>query len=492
MSRTVRAVCVYGAGLRFERQITDIDTRDRAGTIVRSAVAIMFRYSAHTRTLAAFFLLTLSQTAALQQPVRRASGHLDRGIELAHAGKFSDAAEEFLAALAIDPKLSEAHYLLGLIRQTWGKWADARDSYAAALRLKPRYSEAQLGLAAVLTRMANEQTLDTAIGACRQAIALNPTEAEPHFHLAANEALKGNFETAAAEYRAALRLRPDYPGARLGLADALLQLRATDEAVPMLKAIAAAQPQQSKVHQLLGVASSRQGEAQDAVEHLMRAALLDPDNPQTRYLLAANLRKLGRTQEADVEQHRFKQLTAGRAKVMQARYHLLLAQKLLGAGKLAEAIGEYRESLSFRQEPAVAVDLGVALLSAGRIDEAIETLRDVIADAPKSALGHYHLGLAYAQRKDYENARPALERSLQLRPDFSEALFNLGMICAMQGQPAEAERHLRQSIRLRPDLAPPHFYLGTVLRDLGKSVEAEAEFLKARQLDAGFSPEGVR
>jgi Flp pilus assembly protein TadD len=441
-----------------------------------------------TQSLPILLAAALLPGAGFAQPGDKASLRLDRGIELAHAGKFAEAAQEFLAAVAINPRLAEAHYLLGLVRQNWGKWEDARVSYATALRLRPRYAEAQLGLAAVLTRQADQESLDAAILACRKAIELNPAEAEPHFHLATNYTLKSNFESAAAEYRATLRLRPDYPGARLGLANALVQIRDFDAAAPLLQVLTAEQPEQARVHHLLGMAASKQGHADAAVIHLTRAAALDPDNPQTRYILSTNLRRIGKTQEAEQELRRFRELTAGRANVMQARYHLHLAQKLRSGGKLAEAIGEYQESLSYRRDPSVAIDLGVALLSANRLDEAIDTLRNVSTEEPDSVLAHYHLGLGYAQKKDYQSARSALERSLQLRPEFPEALFNLGMVCAMQGQFAEAEKHLRLSIAIRPDLAPSHYYLGVVLRDLGRSADAEAEFLRARQLDPAFRP----
>lgn len=419
---------------------------------------------------------------ALGQPSTAASVRLDRGVEFAHSGRFNEAAQEFIAALAIDPKLAEAHYLLGLVRQTWGKWDDARESYAAALRLKPRYPEAQLGLAAVMTRVVDETTLDEAIAACREAVALNPNEAEAHFHLASNEMLRSHFEIAAAEYQATVRLRADYPGARLGLADALVQLRAFDRAVPILQSLAASQPKEARVYHLLGVVSSKRSDAATAVRHLLRAAALDPTSPQTRYILSTNLRKLGRTEQAEEELRQFRQLTAGKADRMQAEFHLLLAQKQMRRGKVPEAILEYQEALSHRDNPAVATDLGVALISANRVDEAIGVLRDVSATQPGSVLAHYHLGLAYAQKKDYARARQALETALRLRPEFPEALFNLGMAYAMEGQLAEAEKRLRESIRLRPDLGPTHHYLGVVLKDLGKPAEAEAEFEIARQL----------
>jgi tetratricopeptide (TPR) repeat protein len=418
-----------------------------------------------------------------------ASRHLERGIGLAHDGKFPEAANEFLRALALDPRLAEAHYLLGLVRQSWGKWADARASYEAALRLEPRYAEAQLGLAAVLTRLADDEPgREAAMQACRKAMELNPREAEPHFHLGNLEKQEGNLERAAAAFETALRLQAQYPGGRLALADVLVDLRAFDRAVPMLEALARTQPGNARVHHLLGMAASRQGNAAGAVGHLRTAARLDPANPQTHYVLAMNLRKLGQTEEASRETARYQELTAGKESAMQARYHLGLAQKLLAGGKLEEAIGAYQESLSYRRDAAVATDLGVALLTAGRIEEAIEVLREVAAGDPRSVLAQYHLGLAYARKSSYPEARRALGAALEARPEFPEALFSLGMAFAMEGRLEEAEKHLRESIRLRPDQAPSRYYLGVVLKERGRAAEAEAEFEAARQIDPKFRP----
>src|SRR5262245_3612322 len=138
------------------------------------------RYAA--RLVVVVLLCHSAETAAAQPG--DASRQVDRGIEFAREGKFPEAAAAFLRAIALDPKLAEAHYLLGLVRQSWGKWADASESDRAALRLNPRYAEAQLGLAAVLARQADDDaSREAAAAACRRAIELNPKEAEPHFHL---------------------------------------------------------------------------------------------------------------------------------------------------------------------------------------------------------------------------------------------------------------------------------------------------------------------
>src|SRR5439155_26782249 len=133
---------------------------------------------------------------------------------------------------------------------------------------------------------------------------------------------------------------------------------------------------------------------------------------------------------------------------MQARHHLSLAQNLLAAGNVEAAIGEFQESLSYRRDVSVATDLGVALLTGNRVDEAIEVLGEVSAGNPQQVLAHYHLGLARARKGDYAAARAAFTAALRLQPDFPEALFGMGVAFAEEGHLTEAEQYLRTSIKL--------------------------------------------
>jgi tetratricopeptide (TPR) repeat protein len=443
-----------------------------------------WRYAARLLVIALF---CYAAETARAQPAGAASGYLDRGVEFARDGKFPEAAAEFLRAIALDPKLAEAHYLLGLVRQSWGKWADAGESYRQALRLNPRYAEAQLGLAAVLTRQADDDaSREAAAGACRKAIELNPKEAEPHFHLGVLEQQGGRYEAAATSFEKVIQLNPAFPGGRLALAQVWVELRQMERAIPLLHAIIQQAPKEALAHHLLGAALAKQGDATGAVKSLGTAAQLDPINAQTRYMLAANLRKLGRIDESAAEMRRFQELTAGREDRMQARHHLSLAQNLLADRKVQEAIGEFQESLSYRRDASVATDLGVALLTANRVDEAIEILREVVGGSPQQVLAHYHLGLARARKGEYAAARAEFTAALRLRPDFPEALFGMGMAFVEEGDLKEAEKNLRDSIRLRPDLAAPHYHLGVILKQRGEVAEAESEFAAARQIDPNF------
>ncbi len=71
---------------------------------------------------------------------------------------------------------------------------------------------------------------------------------------------------------------------------------------------------------------------------------------------------------------------------------------------------------------------------------------------------------------------------LEIKPDFSEALYNLGVALSELNRLAEAEKAYRQVIKLNPRLAQAYHNLGDVYFKQGRLAEAEQQFLKAIEL----------
>ncbi|MGN1245729.1 MAG: tetratricopeptide repeat protein [Muribaculaceae bacterium] len=62
-------------------------------------------------------------------------------------------------------------------------------------------------------------------------------------------------------------------------------------------------------------------------------------------------------------------------------------------------------------------DLIKQLLSSGRANEAIASLKAVIADNPADDQAHYMLGNAYCRLSDWRNATASYQRAIELNPD---------------------------------------------------------------------------
>ena len=70
---------------------------------------------------------------------------------------------------------------------------------------------------------------------------------------------------------------------------------------------------------------------------------------------------------------------------------------------------------------------GVEELNAGRLDTALETFKQVTTIVPDFADAHYHLGLAYYQKSEFQKAAEAFTRTLELLPRDIDALIKLGL-----------------------------------------------------------------
>jgi tetratricopeptide (TPR) repeat protein len=129
-------------------------------------------------------LVLLLGMAMLQSHAQQASALLNAGVELAHQGRFNEAGDKIVQALALDPNLAEAHYLLGLVRHQDGRTEVALQAFRAALKINPRYADAQVRVCELETvfARANETGYYRALVSCRRAIQLDLRDPEPHFH----------------------------------------------------------------------------------------------------------------------------------------------------------------------------------------------------------------------------------------------------------------------------------------------------------------------
>lgn len=395
---------------------------------------------------AALFGGLLCQAAAAPSPpaAQRAAKLVDAGIELSHRGQFPEAAARFVDALALDQANFEAHYLLGLIRQQDGRAAAAMESFRAAIKWNPGFAPAQARVCELETAAARarEAGYERALAACRRAASLDARDPEPRFHAGWLLGKQGNFAGAIAEFTAALRLNPKFPGAKSELAMAYVDSRHFARAIPLLREVIAAEPANTNAKFQLGSALAKQEDCASAVPLLEEAT----EGPQKHYLLATCYKRLGRQAESAAEFEKVKAERANAEARMQAKYRAAVAHQKAEAGQLDEAIGEYRAALALRPDASLRIDLAVALLKKGEAAAVLTLLRD---DA--DPLARYQSALALARLNRHAEARTALESALAARPSFVEARYQLGVTLAALGEQAASEAAFAEAARLRPD-----------------------------------------
>jgi Flp pilus assembly protein TadD len=115
----------------------------------------------------------------------------------------------------------------------------------------------------------------------------------------------------------------------------------------------------------------------------------------------------------------------------------------------------------------------------GRLELAVQLLRQAIAADPGIAELHNNLGMTLYSLQRTEEAMGAYRKALELRPDYPMALNNLGVALAALGSHEEAIATYKKALAIVPDYAEVLNNLGTSLHAVERSAEAVGYFRRA-------------
>lgn len=130
------------------------------------------------------------------------------------------------------------------------------------------------------------------------------------------------------------------------------------------------------------------------------------------------------------------------------------AARLLGQGRVEEAVVEYRRLLELAPDYAGAhQELGAALYKSGAFEEAARAFRRAARINANLAEPHYGLGLIHKDRREYQEAVRDFSRALRLRPDFVLARYNRGIARFSLGRIDRAADDFQAVVEAQPNFA---------------------------------------
>jgi len=127
--------------------------------------------------------------------------------------------------------------------------------------------------------------------------------------------------------------------------------------------------------------------------------------------------------------------------------------------------------------------LGIVLQLTGRVSESLTALQKSVLIQPQDTEAHINLGNTLKELGKFDEAEASYSHAIALKPDSAEAHYNLGVTLKELGRLEEAEASYTEAIALKPDFAEAHNNLGGALQELGRLAEAEASYTQAIELN---------
>ncbi|HKC58264.1 MAG TPA: tetratricopeptide repeat protein [Vicinamibacterales bacterium] len=189
-------------------------------------------------------------------------------------------------------------------------------------------------------------------------------------------------------------------------------------------------------------------------------------------------------------------LQSGAYTVTVTKEKLIAAQKVnVTQGTPAEAnmtlVPQATAGMSPEQK-AIQEAAGAAIeaLRAGRDDEAITKLNDVVGKLPTCSDCYYNLGLAYTHKQQWAEAEAALKKSIELKPTNPDPYNGLANVYNAQKRFDEALAMNQKATELSGSTAGAGggnaeaiYNQGVVLFNAGKYADAKTQFENATKAD---------
>lgn len=328
-------------------------------------------------------------------------------------------------------------------------------------------------------------------------------------------------EDALASYQHALNIAPDYLPALEGAAQLNYKAQSAN-AIPQLRRIISAEPQNTTAHGMLGVLEYLQANYAGAAQDFAAAEDMLASQPDALMAYAICLVHLNRTLDAIAH---FQQLVAMQPQNVAARYDLALSQ--WRSTTAADAIATLQPLLDARTADCRVLRLAAAIHeSNNETPQAIELLRTAMAADPKDSANYLDFatlaaahgsfavgadivtfgikqlpdsaplymarGVLYGQNGDTDKAMADFERAHMLDPTHSMTASAEGIAQSQRHNHAAALENFKRQVREHPNDAFGHYLLAESLSwsppdsksDYRQSVgQAIAEATKATQLD---------
>jgi cellulose synthase operon protein C len=392
---------------------------------------------------------------ALSKDPYRVEALLGSGRVMLREKRYTDALARFESALSAATKSGENPIVLS------GRPADAEAKLGIgrALLSLERGQEAKLKLAELSDSLPNDPELILALGDAEQTL--------------------GNAAAAEAFYRKSLDLAPARFDGYLALAQLFFKRGDAGKASEVLTQATGKVEETAEMRRMLGQSELARNRFGSAIHEFQRALELEPQDTAAMFGKAIALRKQGDLDAAGKMLDEIERRDPGYAGLSEQKGLLLESR-----GEYARAAESYR--LALEKDPADTAMLlryGAALVSAGNLDVAEQTLAKVVREMPNSAEAEYFIGRIAFARGRTPDALTHFDRAVGLDPARGEYHLYVARASLEMGNLGRALEESLIALDRDATLGDPYWVRAIVKLRMGAVKDALVDLGKALKLN---------
>lgn len=379
----------------------------------------------------------------------------------------------------------DAAFLLYMIYLEADRLPEALGAAEWLVANQPDVIRGHLAVAGVYEKMDQPEEFERAL---RRALEHRPENLVVYRALARSRRMRGDREGEVEIYREILVHYPHHRATLVSLADALIALDRTEDAMAVLLEIEEFHSNDTRSILRLALIEYETGHYEEAARRLERVLETQPEEYGIAYFLGLILQRTG---DSDAAMLAFERVPPRHERYADARTQM--AAILERREQYDLALEEIERARA--KETSRTLDLYAASLRSkmGDFEGAVAFLEALLEGSPDDDELLYNLGVLYGEAQRHDDALDYMQRALALNPDNPSALNYVGYTWAEKGENLEqAEAMILHALELRPDdgfitdsLGWVYYVRARALLEEGGNVPESQELLRqaARQLE---------
>jgi tetratricopeptide (TPR) repeat protein len=353
----------------------------------------------------------------VKYPEIKALKHM-RMAEAFFADKENDRAlQEIIQVQKLDPELTKAWELAGMIDLELGKSSEAVDSFKKAVELEPQNTSLVLKLGdayyAAKQYVESEKQYE-------KATFDESYRVEGMYKIGLSQSKSGKRENAIETLQKAIELNPDYALAHLELGKLLSADQDSSLAEAEFLIALEKDPLLLDGYRELGDFYLKINQPQKSIEILNKPMTwLKPSNPEQTRIVEELRRLLGKTY--------FEINDFENAKI------------------------QFNKILEIREDPLIFIELGKVYYKMKRDKQAIMAWENALALDTKNADINFYLGTIYLRLNDYKKASEQFQEAIAKDPNHAKAYANQGFVFYRQYKYSQALAAWKRSLAIDPN-----------------------------------------